>query len=133
MAANCLAYKSPVSFTICLFPVHLILQLSVTNPIAAPSLNKTHFTFHTVLNPFSYPKTPGLRMFPEAVTLLDTGIRANNQPHCVPSKALPHLSNSLLRFYPESKIWPKAPLHRCPPLPSLYPCYSFSSQCIHST
>lgn len=121
---------SLVSFTICSFPAHLILQLLVTNPLAgAHSLGKTHCTFHIFLSPFS-SIVPGPRTFPEAATLFDTGFRANHIGFY--PKALSSPSNSILRYYhPESKFWPTS--YWCPPLLSLYLCYSCSRWWVHST
>lgn len=114
---------SLISTSTCSFPAPLILQLLVTNPLAGPpSLGKTHFTYIPWSLVLFYSSSP--RTFPQAVTLLGVGVRANHigfHP-----KALPPASNSVLRHFPESNVWPKVPLDWCPPVSSLSPCYSFS-------
>ena len=126
MAAICFVYKNLVSFTICIpctpnTPRIFYKSCSWCSIFRCVCVCVCVYILLFMQSPIlSLPPT-----FPGAVTLLNIGIRVNYS--VLHPKALPPPW-----YHRKSKIWPKGPLHWCPPLPSLYPCYWFSSQWIHS-
>lgn len=129
-ATICLVYKPRLLYRTFISCTPNPLTIGYKSFSWCPSLSI--FTFQTVLNPFPPPQHWGPRSFPKAVTLSDIRIGPGH-PGLHPNYPQPPLPNSIFRYYLENKIWPKVPLYWCPPLPSLYPCYSFSLRWIHST
>lgn len=109
MATICLVYKPRLLYHTFISCTPNPLTIGYKSFSWCPSLSI--FTFHTVLNPFFLPpptSSGGPRTSPKAVTLSDIRIGANH-PGLHP-KAPPPLPNSILRYYPESKIWPSPSL-----------------------